>query len=279
MESVPSPMKVGVVEIEDEEEVVTTHFARDISFSMMSLLWTDSDMPDDIATKATPYLAATDTGRHIELTLADGSYARVRALDPYDGVRRSRAGVPQPLEVLQAEIQRSGGVVAQELNAVVAADNSVVTLILETGIGTYVRFSGDWQQLSPDSTALEDTYLLEVSPEALTLFDGADMANTTLSAFDLPRMETLPSGEQVRLTPEPVGLESSNSLLSEGVLVAAGTSIPTVDTLDDLGVAIRYAKVNPGARWYVTKRARILGASSMIPSDWAPTVAAGSPTF
>jgi hypothetical protein len=59
--------------------------------------------------------------------------------------------VPQPLIAVQAEVLR-GGVLAQELDAVVAPDNTVATLMLETGVGTFVRYSGDWQLLSRPAT-------------------------------------------------------------------------------------------------------------------------------
>ena len=159
---------------------------------------------------------------------------------------------------------------AQELSAVVAPDNTVVTLLLETAIGLYVRFSGDWRLLSSDSTALEDAQLLSVSPEALEVFDKADMASRTLSAFSLPRSESLPDGTEVQVLPEPNAISDEIPNLTAGVVVAAGVVIPPVDTVEDLDVAIKFAQVHPAARWYVAKRASVLGAAERVPAEWSP---------
>ena len=261
-------LSVGVVEIQNEEEEVFPHFARDISFSGTTMAWTDSDAPEDTASKVYTFLAASDNGDHIELSLGDDSYARVRPLDPYDGVRRSRAGVPQPLEVLQAEVLRGGGVVAQELSAVVAEDNTVVTLMLETGIGTYVRFSGDWQRLSDSSSALEDTYMVAAAPTALGVFDAADMANVALNVFDLPRRESSGNGADVEIDPEEVEMPDE---ASPDTVIASGTVIPEINDADGLEVAIRYANTHPASRWYVAKRAHAMGLQERVPMDWSPS--------
>ncbi len=211
-------------------------------------------------------------GGPVDYVLADGSHLRVRALDPYDGLNLGSAGVPQPLEVLRADILRGGGMVAQELSAVVAPDNTVATLMLETGLGVYVRFSGDWQLLSPTSTALEDMQILPVSPEALAVFDAADMANSTLSAFDLPRQETAANGAKVDVLPEPAGLSTQLTASAGGVIVASGLTIPIVSSADDLDMAIKYGDTHPAARWYIAKRAVALGVPERVPADWAPQV-------
>ena len=264
-----APMTTGVVEILDKEDETTSrHFARNISWTPETFEWVDVDLPEDNGRKSYAYLSAVDQGDHIAVD-TESQTIRVRPLDPYDGVQRSGAGVAQPLDVMQAEVLRGGGVVAQELTAVVAPDNTVVTLLLETGLGLYVRFSGDWQLLSSDSAALEDTFIMPVSPEAVEVFDKADMASVTLSAFDLPRVETLDNGVDIQITPEPVGLPA---VFPEngGAVTAAGSMIPTVDTVDDLDVAIRVASAHPDARWYVVKRAKALGAEERVPAGWIP---------
>ncbi|MGV1079728.1 MAG: hypothetical protein ACOYD1_07730 [Candidatus Nanopelagicales bacterium] len=264
-------MRTAVVEIFDsEDETTTRHYAKNVSWSGTSLRWIDADVEEDIADKVYDYLSVEDRGDSVLMATASGTLL-VRPLDPYDGVQMSRAGVPQPLDVLEAEVLKGGGAVAQELSAVIAPDNTVVTLMLETGLGVYVRFSGDWQLLSADSTALEDTQILPVSPEALVVFDAADMANTALSAFDLPRVETLPNGAEIKITPQPVGL-ADQLPRSGGILVASGVSIPPINTVDDLDMAIRFGQVNPAARWYIAKRASILGAAERVPAEWSPQV-------
>jgi hypothetical protein len=75
---------------------------------------------------------------------------------------------------------------ADSLDAVVAADNTVATLMLETGMGTFVRYGGDWQLLRDDSGSLDDMGLVSVAPGALDVWDAADSAGQTISVFDLP---------------------------------------------------------------------------------------------
>ena len=254
-------MTTARIEYTDGEEDTTTFYASDVSWGTDTIEWTAVDYPEEIQNRQYTYLTEADLGDHVELTLEDDATIRIRPLDPYDGVNRSPARVPQPLEVLQAEVLRGGGVLAQELSAVVAADNTVVTLILETGVGVYVRFSGDWHLLASDSTALEDTQLLQVAPEALEVWDKADMAQVTLSAFDLPRAESLPNGMEILVTPEPMGLDRDLSHLTSPV-------IPLIASIADLEVAIRVGHHTPDSRWYIAKRAAALGAAERVPVGW-----------
>lgn len=250
----------------DDDAPDTVLYATEVSYADNTLSW----MHNEDTKKTYSVLSAEDDGDSYLFTVEGDEVVRVRALDPYDGVQMSPARVPQPVEVLQAGIIRGGGLVmAQELTAVIAPDNTVVTLMLETGLGVYVRFSGDWQLLGSDSEALDGMQVMPVSPSALTVFDAADMSNTTLSAFDLPREESLTSGAEVTVLPEPVGQRLELPDVG-GTMVASGTMIPTVETLDDLDTAIRVASANPAARWFVAKRAIALGAGERVPEEWLP---------
>jgi hypothetical protein len=199
-----------------------------------------------------------DQGDWIVGTSEDGQEYRFRDLDPYDAVKMSAAGVPQPLMVVQAHVIR-GGVLADSLDAVVAADNTVATLMLETGLGTFVRYAGDWQRLGSDSGALEDMALVSVAPGALAVWDAADAAQETISVFDLPR----DAGDGTIINPE-AGVDVETT----AAIAASGVQIPQIDQVEDLDLAVRYANTHPAARWYVTKRARALAASAAIPAHW-----------
>jgi hypothetical protein len=213
--------------------------------------------------------SVTDEGDWIVGTDAEGQTYRFRDLDPYDAVMMSAAGVPQPLMVVQAHVIR-GGALADSLDAVVAADNTVATLMLETGMGTFVRYGGDWQLLRDDSGSLDDMNLVSVAPGALNVWDAADGAGQTISVFDLP----LKGDDGEAINPEP-----DTDIETAAAIAASGVSIPAIGTEEDLDLGIRYANNHPEARWYVTKRARALAASARIPAHWNVVPVAVAPPF
>ena len=261
---------VEVVDTEDDD--TTAQFARAVSWRDRVLSWVNADVPEEIADRALEFDTVESNGLGYSFTRAGEVIARVRDLDPYDVVvRMNAAGVPQPLAVVQAEAQLGGGVVAQELSAVVAPDNTVVTLLLETGVGTYVRYSGDWHLLASESASLDDMEILTVAPAALAVWDRADMAQATLSAFDLPRAETLPDGRVVDILPEPHREPGTLDIEGVGTMVAAGSTIPIIASADDLDVAVQYGHNNPASRWYIAKRATALGTTERVPSEWFPS--------
>jgi hypothetical protein len=212
--------------------------------------------------------SVTDEGDWIVGVSTEGQTFRFRDLDPYDAVWMSAAGVPQPLQVVQAHAIR-GGVLADSLDALVAADNTVATLMLETGMGTFVRYAGDWQLLSDSTGALEDLAVVPVAPGAVAVWDAADSAATTISVFDLPQIGD--DGEAIN--PEPESIETA------AAIAASGISIPQISCPEDLDLGIRYANAHPEARWYVTKRARALAASARIPTHWNVAPVAVTPPF
>lgn len=183
----------------------------------------------------------------------------IRPLDPYDGLVLSEARVPHPLAVLNAQVLYGGNMTANELAAVVAADNSVVTLLLETGLGTYVRFLGEWQLLTPDSESLDNCEFLTVSPGALTIFDKADAANVSLTSSDLPRVV---DGQNI--LPDDLLPEAP----LETMKAAAGSQIPLIASAGDIPAAIDVARLYPEMRWYVARRAKALGSGHLIPAGW-----------
>jgi hypothetical protein len=230
-----------------------------------SVGWDDEDRINGVI-----LASVEDQGDWIVGASTEGQTFRFRDLDPHDAIWMApNAGVPQPLQAVQAHVIR-GGVLADSLDALVAADNTVATLMLETGMGTFVRYSGDWQLLSDDTGALEDLAVVAVAPGAVSVWDAADSAATTLSIFDLPR----PGDDGSVLQPEPVV-----DVETTAAIAASGVSIPQVCCVEDLDLGIRYANAHPEARWYVTKRARALAASGRIPTHWNVAPVAVTPPF
>lgn len=252
-----------------EEDMVQTMPRGGIAAGMASggwsVGWDEEDRINGVILSS-----VEDQGDWIVGTSTDGQAYRFRDLDPYDAVSMSAAGVPQPLQVVQAHVLRGGGVLADSLDALVAADNTVATLMLETGMGTFVRYAGDWQLLSDTTGALDDLAVVAVAPGAVAVWDAADSASATLSIFDLP----LVADDGSAINPEPqVDIETM------AAVAASGVSIPQIDRVEDLDLGVRYANGHPEARWYVSKRAKALQASVRIPAHWNVVPATVTPPF
>lgn len=265
---IPSPaaLTVHFTQVDDvtdgTEEITLGPFYVNNAHQENGLLsWEDSN--GDLSFRqstATPI----DGGDHVDLDISTGSTYRFRAVNPYDAVILApRAGIPQPVAAIRAALL-SGGQLAQELDAVVAGDNTVATLMLETSVGTYVRFSGDWQLLSADSESLEDMALIPVGPGAVDIWDAGEATRSTVSVFDLPNVTSRNGEDYVQ---EPSG-KAPDAL----PIAASGLAIPSIRDTDDLPLAIRFGTTHPDSRWYITKRASALNASAMIPADWQPGV-------
>lgn len=68
---------------------------------------------------------------------------------------------------------------------------------------------------------------------------------------------------------EPAEAESGDADDDEDALAAAGGVVAPVHSLEDLDVGIMVANLRPEGRWYVSRRARALGAADRIPGQWA----------
>lgn len=196
----------------------------------------------------------TSDGLSLVATLEGGGTIRVREIDPYDALLMSTVKIPQPVDAIKAAIL-GGGHVANELDAVVAPDNSVATLMLETSVGVYVRFSRAWQLLAHSSTALDSMSLVAVSAGALEVWDQGEATNSRVMVSDFPI--DINQGE-IDAIWEPSAPDEK--MPKDGIVVASGSSIPDIEDMDDLAIAVRFGQTNPASRWFIEKRAAALGA-------------------
>lgn len=260
----PNPAAIEIVGVDLDEVTETsdplpvqTIYVTDVDWGKnaegISMLCYTMVGSDDVHGMEVP--ALEQSGAFI--VAPDGSI-KIRDLDPYDAVTLAAAGVPQPVAAIRVAILQ-GGALAQELDAVVAPDNSVATLMLETGMGTYVRYGGDWQLLSPDSDSLEDMSLVAVGPGAVDIWDAGEASGSSVSVFDLPNSTSVDGADIIQ---EP------QSTVAASALTAAGISLPEINRPEDLSLAVRFASAHPQARWYVVKRAHALGAADQVPAGW-----------
>lgn len=225
----------------------------------VTVVWEDDDEhPHSISLGTTAHQEGYDV-----VGEANDTVYRLRPPRPTDaGTKFS-----QPVEVIEAALIRGEGMMADELEAVVAGDNTVATLMLETGLGTYVRYGADWQLLGPDSRSLENLSLVPVADSAVDTWDAADAAGTTISIFDLERTEP---GTETTHSPE-----APEESLGTEVTVPVTSSVPVVASVLDVDLAVRYAALHPDTRWYVVKRAIALGEQHRVPADWNIPVPTG----
>jgi hypothetical protein len=251
---IPNPAKITVVASILDEVSGDTHDETVLELFNGEVRKT-GDRQISYGQRAVDLENITDTGDAIVGTSGTLSYS-FRPVDTYDAVQLAPgAGCPQPISVVRAHIL-GGAALSQQLDAVVSPDNTVSTLMLETRLGTFVRFGGDWQELSSVSAALDDLALVQVGAGAVTVYDAAEAARTTVSVFDLP----VPSSNDPTIMIEPEETVPGK---------ATGTvSIPVIASAADMGMGIRFGNVHPESRWYVVKRAQALRATAELPSSW-----------
>jgi hypothetical protein len=201
----------------------------------------------------------------------EGQTYRFRDLDPYDAVMMSAAGVPQPLQVVQAHVIFEGeGSWPTAWTRWWQPDNTVATLMLETGMGTFVRYAGDWQLLQRRQRRLDDMALVRGSPGALASGTRPTRPGRPSRSSTCRWSGTTAS----RSTPSPAGGRRDGG----GRRGQRGLD-PADRRVEDLDLGIRYANTHPEARWYVTKRARALAASGPDPGALERGPVAVAPPF
>lgn len=156
---------------------------------------------------------------------------------------------------------------AAKVDAVVARESTLATLRLETGLSTYVRYSGDWQVLASDSDALDHLALVQVDPGALAVVDATEAAVRPCLIFDLPVPSSRHGGNLGESEPYRSDLAAAVAACGAGgsdPLTAAGAAIPVIRAGEDLGMAYLYGNPHPDARWKIMKWAKAPGAMSTV---------------
>jgi len=180
-----------------------------------------------------------------------GSIFTAREIRPSDAPLAGIYGFDLPVPVLAAIATGQIGT-NMKLQAIVDEDdNMVLTLMLETDAGLFVRYDGLWHPFN-EPELFDSTYMMEVHENAIQVYDAADVIGTQAPANVLPT----DLNEIDATTLDPV----------ERPLAASAIEIVlTIDTEEDLNSAIVAATDSPGMRWYVEKRATALGLEVEFP--------------
>ena len=165
--------------------------------------------------------------------------------------------IPMPLPVLEQILYASEGVMVPVLYAMSEDDGFVVTLMLSTDQGLYVRFSGAWHLITNDDV-VDGLNVTEIEGSGLDMFDQFDRAGQLVHVSAMP------------LANEPVIAPAQTTTAPATATVASGVAVketPRLDTADDLPTAISAAVGSEELQWWVERRAKALGLSAEFP--WA----------
>jgi hypothetical protein len=168
----------------------------------------------------------------------------LRPTRPDDAERwdRTRGRIPLPVEIIGAIMAQS--IPEPSIAAAIDADGQVHTLILETGVGLYARYSASWIRMT-DISPIEQLEIVSIPADDLDIYDAADQRGDTVNIRYLHPIDQ-PSATAVAASPAAVPVTAA--------------AAPIIASVADLPDAVAYATTNTESRWYVERRWRSLGA-------------------
>lgn len=166
--------------------------------------------------------------------------------------------VPMPLDVI-GSIHASNGVFTMPtLWAMTDDDGFVVTMMLNSDTGLYVRFASAWHRLVDDDV-VDGLSVVEVDDSSLEMFDQFDRAGQLVHVSAMSQ-GGMPIPDEVLQEPDP---DAPVAVVSAAQL----KEMPALASADDLPLAIAQAQADPELQWWVERRVKALGLSASLP--WA----------
>lgn len=163
--------------------------------------------------------------------------------------------VPMPLDAIASIHASSTGVVMPTLWAMSDDEGFVVTLMLNTDAGLYIRYASTWHLLSDDDV-VDGLNVTEVEDTAMEMFDQFDRAGQLVHLTAMPTKE-----EVVQVVPEGASTSEPAPVLSS----VRTMDVPTLTSAEDLPAAIAMAEADPELRWWVERRMKALGIEASLP--------------
>ena len=171
----------------------------------------------------------------------------VRPTRPDDAERWDRSiRVPLPTEIIGAILTHS--IPPPTIAAAVDGLGDVHTMILETGLGLYARYSGSWIRMT-DISPIEQLDIVNVPEDDLDIYDQADQRGASVNIQHLHPIDW-PAASAVDYTATPNPAAAGTVTTPAAVIVASAADLPD---------AVAFANTNSEARWYVERRWRSLG--------------------
>lgn len=173
--------------------------------------------------------------------------------------------VPLPLPVQESLLYATEGVTAPVLYAMSDDQGFVVTLMLSTDVGIYLRASGAWHLLTEEDV-VDGLTTVAVNDTAVDMFDQFDRAGQLVPTSAMPLTNPL-DAETVPQREEGV-VPNGATAPAGGVVVASGVkTVPILASQDDIAEAIIAAEDDPDLQWWVERRVKALGLDAEFP--WA----------
>ncbi len=166
--------------------------------------------------------------------------------------------VPMPLTVLSSLLESDVSTMPT-LWAMSDDDGFVVTMMLNSDAGLYVRYSAAWFRIT-DPEIVSGLSATEVDDASLEMFDQFDQAGqmVALSAF---RQNGAPLDT-------PIAKRGSVAVAEPEVVESTITdvkAVPVLSSAADLDGAIAAAREDESLQWYVERRAAALGLDADFP--------------
>ena len=183
----------------------------------------------------------------------------VRATDTYDAVASEQitTAFPMPIPVIQATIR---GASMNSLQAIVDDNGDVLTMMLTSDAGVFMRYSGAWIDLN-DPELLDGLDVIEVKDEALDIYDPLDQSGQTANITMFPIKPE--SGADVEAYMTVGASVIGDAATSVEALTASGVVI--ISSAKDIPAAVELATEHQEMRWYVERRIAALGLEYEVP--------------
>lgn len=197
-------------------------------------------------------------------TSESGYDLAVRPVQESDGYFVPGFDHPMPVPVIVGLL--NGDSMPDQLAALVDDDGDVITLMLSSDSGLYLRFDGAWRYLPPDvePNPIDGLTVVDVKGTAVDAFDSVDTRGGTVSVAKLPLADGETYDGVVRIDASAV--EDDDPVLSAATIMSRPrTQYPIVASTEDIPSAVEIAMTDPSVRWYVEKRIRALGVDVEIP--------------
>jgi len=212
-------------------------------------------------------------------TVPNGYRLVLRQTTDHDAVASDEVGstIPLPVAVISAIIHDEAQAMNDSLEALLTDDGQVLTLMLMTDVGAYLRYSGAWVDLL-DVGQIDGYNVVPVQESALDIYDAFDQSGQSCNIAQLPPVDPYdvvpyaPGGNAAAAAgqtgvPGPIGTEplTATGLLSYLHPDRTFAPVVTINSADDVPAAVEHASHDPSMRWYVERRVLALGVDVQLP--------------